>query len=1649
MTNKVKEYKQKDFKAGIPPVYPVEEILKINKINFKEFIKKYITEVWISVENYRKNLIKKLIDIETNDKKYKISLNTIKIYGNNLLIKSLYFCIPVWYFIAFIKFLTIKDIYILSIKKIRIKIYNHRFSMYKKIHSIEINRGVVIGFIPFILASLIYIIFVLKPFENRSILERHLPLFAYPIQTIKWETLMASEDAQKILLEEDNEIRLYRDHLLVRRKKSINLFGNLRQGDYIWNSENTPISKFSDIFQDLDDFPKKLESTRVPKEDIISNIDDLNEYLQTKASDQTREYFYRLRKISAKENRLNFLIRYGFLTFKSRLKFLSLLYRYRILSLRNKKTTNKVFIDDVETSIKRIQPSQKQTKNLRTLGISFDEKTPYNKNEWGSLAQTQRNKERTSKFVHKFIDLFITRIKKRHSKNRLEYKKKVNKNQKKEKIQKFKFDFIKDEKLRQKLELIANTKTNFFIRYLDTFYNYQRRKRPEESRIYIKPRQMSGYVYPDSTTREVFWFKLREFLFPSEKYTTIKIELPTNLAFTKVYPVNYPQLPNLKNIFVATAVTETPNGKCVNDITLSNNLGTPSGVQESRTAYYGTSRLLGALPISYQGPGILVTENNDIRTVYSVRKTPYFFTQQGNGTPMLNVSLDYFMGDFNKKKDDNPYSLEFNFLKYWLNNYYSPDNPLLPEKIQISKHAILKKMPLQDMSDITESSAEYRSAFLKEVGNYRYRIKQKTFWKKWGIFPYYKEFYANSATRNSNISSTPRSLLIGYNGDDWERRYITEEEVYPIWKKDAYEPFNNIANVTLEKRRALSDLYGYCVNVLPIEQIFWPNSKKPNPNLKFSHSTNLEYSPLTIALLHKIYSSNLNLPTIKSTNIEDIWANTTTQDPFTSKKPNPIRELTAWEPIHKNSWLMISYISFVYFAYMLIRETGRNYSREFLGYLINLLHETGYLPPKLRDEFNILIGVKDPGYRIATTFTKDFSDLVGINSFAGQLIDTIFYLRGLVSNPAIAKNAQTLLLVGPPGTGKTILVHAIANEAKVPVLTLTAQGTQEPDALDRLFREARKLAPCIVFFDEVDNIGRKRDGVLGYEDIHNEDFLKRSINEDLIPEMSTIIGQIEDLNPRLLQNKEEFNMVVNRDVQNYLIKKNETEYYRVGLLLRLLVELDGIESRDGIVIIGATNRVNVLDPALLRAGRFNRHVRVPLPDLKKRQNLLQFYSKPLGCDPTIPWDFLAKLTFGFSAADLATIMNESCLQAISRASLHTIETIEHGIDRLTTTAVFKPRVTKGDHKNEIFFSTLRDAYYQAGKVLVGTFLKYHPPILTTHLYYRENSVRYNQILQTTLVEWLRYANRGELEHRIIGSYAGRAGEFIFLEKYRNILDDDSSISNIGTQDWVVSQALITLLVDKWHIYMPHMALMQEQRPLLEHFNMFLYNEVKEQFLYEFSQTYENIPTGRNLLGIYSEQNPQLKFQSSWLQMKLYQQYLSIEIQKWYSIWMPNPEEWKLNTDWVAPDNTFHQNPSKTDVSFGTKYKDLAFLLRDYQIHSIVMEAFNISFLILTEYRELLDQLVYELVENEILRDFTIHEIFGNFNLDCKKLKEDLINIETEFNKLPPEYKILYPSWGVDSEKPTIRWIDIKEILNSGLNHIQNEASTANEKDEEE
>ncbi len=330
-----------------------------------------------------------------------------------------------------------------------------------------------------------------------------------------------------------------------------------------------------------------------------------------------------------------------------------------------------------------------------------------------------------------------------------------------------------------------------------------------------------------------------------------------------------------------------------------------------------------------------------------------------------------------------------------------------------------------------------------------------------------------------------------------------------------------------------------------------------------------------------------------------------------------------------------------------------------------------------------------------------FADVAGVDEAKEEVAELVEFLRDPSKFQKLGgKIPRGVLMVGSPGTGKTLLAKAIAGEAKVPFFSISGSDFVEmfvgvgASRVRDMFEQAKKHAPCIIFIDEIDAVGRHRGAGLGGG--HDE---------------------------------------------------------REQTLNQLLVEMDGFEGNEGIIVIAATNRPDVLDPALLRPGRFDRQVVVPLPDVRGREQILKVHMRKVPLADNVKPAVIARGTPGFSGADLANLVNESALFA-ARANKREVDMddFEKAKDKIMMGAERKSMVMSEEEKRNT-------AYHEAGHAIVGRLVPAHDPVYKVSIIPRGRALGVTMFLP----EGDRYSySKQRLESQISSLFGGRIAEALIF-----------------------------------------------------------------------------------------------------------------------------------------------------------------------------------------------------------------------------------------------------------------------------------------------
>ncbi|WP_201246536.1 ATP-dependent zinc metalloprotease FtsH [Halochromatium salexigens] len=379
-----------------------------------------------------------------------------------------------------------------------------------------------------------------------------------------------------------------------------------------------------------------------------------------------------------------------------------------------------------------------------------------------------------------------------------------------------------------------------------------------------------------------------------------------------------------------------------------------------------------------------------------------------------------------------------------------------------------------------------------------------------------------------------------------------------------------------------------------------------------------------------------------------------------------------------------------------------------------------------------------------------FADMAGADEAKDEVVEVVDFLKDPSKFQKLGgKIPKGVLMVGPPGTGKTLLARAIAGEAKVPFFTISGSDFVEmfvgvgASRVRDMFEQAKKHAPCIIFIDEIDAVGRHRGAGLGGG--HDE---------------------------------------------------------REQTLNQLLVEMDGFEGNEGVIVIAATNRPDVLDPALLRPGRFDRQVVVPLPDVRGREQVLKVHMRKIPTAEDVTPSLIARGTPGFSGADLANLVNEAALFA-ARANkrLVDMEDLEKAKDKIMMGAERRSMVMSEDEKK-------LTAYHESGHAIVGRLVPQHDPVHKVSIIPRGRALGVTLFLPED--DRFSYSKQ-RLESQLSSLFGGRlAEELIFGAEMvttgaSNDIQRATDIAHNMVTKWGLSDKLgpLTYSEDEQEVFLGH------------------------------------------------------------------------------------------------------------------------------------------------------------------------------------------------------------------------------------------------------
>ncbi len=411
-------------------------------------------------------------------------------------------------------------------------------------------------------------------------------------------------------------------------------------------------------------------------------------------------------------------------------------------------------------------------------------------------------------------------------------------------------------------------------------------------------------------------------------------------------------------------------------------------------------------------------------------------------------------------------------------------------------------------------------------------------------------------------------------------------------------------------------------------------------------------------------------------------------------------------------------------------STGENFFRDILSWVLPILFFVGlwvfFIRPMAEKQGMgglMSVGRSRAKIYVETKTGVKFDDVAGADEAKGELKEVVDFLKDPEPYGRLgARVPKGILLVGPPGIGKTLLARAVAGEAGVPFFSISGSEFVEmfvgvgAARVRDLFEQARKMKPCIIFIDELDSLGRSR--------------------------TAGLMGGAND-------------------------EKEQT-------LNQLLAELDGFDPREGIVLLAATNRPEILDPALTRAGRFDRQIALDRPDRPARTAILKVHIKKVKAAPNLDLDRIASITPGFSGADLANLVNEAALAATRRGGdTVTMDDFTTAVERLVAGIEKRSRILSPKERKVV-------AYHEMGHALVASALPGADPVHKVSIIPRGVGALGYTMQRPTEDRFL--IERGELINRMAVLMGGRASEeIVFGEISTGAADDLDRATDIARQ----------------------------------------------------------------------------------------------------------------------------------------------------------------------------------------------------------------------------------------------------------------------------
>lgn len=824
-------------------------------------------------------------------------------------------------------------------------------------------------------------------------------------------------------------------------------------------------------------------------------------------------------------------------------------------------------------------------------------------------------------------------------------------------------------------------------------------------------------------------------------------------------------------------------------------------------------------------------------------------------------------------------------------------------------------------------------------------------------------------------------------------------------------------------------------------------------------------------------------------------------------------EMQNYEPMTIYSWFILTQFLCIPFILKLANWAELIVIRDFyidLHYRVHpLFNQDPYiqtvLVKSLRECFRSTGQIPAIPFRVFRNLKRRFNDIVGIEpDVLCRSAEIALSLRNRGRGGPMSPKG--VLLYGPPGNGKTFLVQAIAGEANVPLIALTTselldkrQHKSAVSALVDAFKLAKKLAPCILFIDEIDGLGMKRSSMLLQEtEAPNPEnnfwaFVRTAPPRRTSPLITRGLldkayVEAANTNPFLAQkqtrerslegliDRKRFNIETEDDFRSESPSYqppsprqllSPTAAARVALVTAFLTIMDYLKPHHGIVVIGATNRVSVLDPAIRRSGRLDVHIPINAPAEERRVELMRYYISRLGLQETIPWDYMADRTRGYSIADLETMVNNSAMNAVLKQELHTLESLEDSLEatarhrHIRANRVPYPVVKQVPEYDPLFFT--RIAYYQASRAFVHNVLPGHPtlPFVQMQLEPFAPEVPIAKLIR-------RPYTLQDLENRLTGMLAGKAGECLLL--YGSPLQNQDQVnerqlfeSNLGVEEISYAVDLAYAIVDQW------LLIDDEILPIRKALNANLQEGQNDEMFFEPGGDPGRPHFSRYNLEDASRSHARLtKLHASmfdkkfrvygnftdtlrWFaETKAEMNLVTENFLQWSRLFTPYP--FKRNV-WEPVEQYYSRRPhfkiidSAAKTSFDQKmtevrvrptFPDLAKIDRDYLMQAVIVKCFNKAVELLGKHRTLIDQMSEHLLHKKKLRSFEISKYIQAYTDELQKSKPET-KIRTEQSKgvmldlrSKPnsrlqtingrQYLVLDSSWGSRSLNPDSKFI---------------------------